>query len=133
MWFDLYWGRLLWVARLRGPSGVHWLRGETTTSLPRSFLGLLRGIVAHEVGQAWQLLPKGPTRARSRPAWLALPAAPLPVRAPVEGADVPSLPEAGMFWPCLACWQLSARKPALPAPAARARTSPSPARTAVPR
>ncbi|WP_348752337.1 hypothetical protein [uncultured Aquincola sp.] len=49
VWFDLYWGRLHWVARWHTASGARAWRGSFITSVPSHFLGLLRGLVEEEV------------------------------------------------------------------------------------
>lgn len=111
VWFDLYWGRLHWVARVRGAGGSHSLRGEVTTSVPRYFLGLLRELVAHEVVEACERLAPLP-RPAQRPA--------------------PGLAER-IAWPHPDSWYVSPRTPAPRRPPARPRASPSPTRTALTR
>lgn len=49
VWFDVYWGRLHWVARWHTADGARSLRGSFITSLPSNFLGLLRGLVEDDV------------------------------------------------------------------------------------
>lgn len=102
VWFDLYWGRLHWVARCRGPGGSKSLRGSVITSMPRTFLSLLRGLVEQEVRSAAALLLP---QVAVRPATAArlLPTSPVPVPWTIKRtlAHPPMPPAAphGSWWP----------------------------------
>lgn len=100
VWFDLYWGRLHWVARLRGAGGRCALRGSVITSMPRTFLALLRGLVEQEIRAA---AAAKVTAAIAAPAQVARRAPPPPSPWAVKRtlAHPPLPPDAphGIWWP----------------------------------
>lgn len=124
VWFDLYWGRLHWVARVRGAHGCRSFRGSVTTSVPRYFLALLRGIVEHEVGVAAQAaLPAAAPRASLAAAAVPRgPAVPHPPRPP-DAAH-------GIWWPHPESWYLNGRLRAVRRLAPMPPVPPSPTETA---
>lgn len=121
VWFDIYWGRLHWVARLRGAGGQSALRGSVITSMPRTFLALLRGLVEQEIRAAAAAAVKAPA-AMAAPARTARQVPPPPAAWAVKRtlAHPPMPPDAphGIWWPHPESWYRPARvRTARPGPA----------------